>query len=183
MIKVITIAAVLLIITFSTSQSQTNTDLEIFTVEKPVISKDYIINHKDYTLHFELDKTKDQQHILKIAIELHNKSYFVSPNAKREFKGKFRRDLGSTKDLDYDGNLIETPLSIEEYDAHPFVNGTVNWVRENTSYIQPLELKTKDDFQVYGRIIFTIEPRCTLEEIPFLIIYKDGDLLFGEPKC
>lgn len=181
--KLITLTIVLLVITFSTSQSQTSTNVIYGPIERPELTKEYTVTHEDYTLYLELEKTKEGNHILIASMELHNNSYYVSPNAKRDFSGKFRRDFGETKNIDYDGVLIENPLSVEEIDNHPFVGGTINWVRENTSYKQALVLKTDKDFQVFGRFIFTIEPRCTLETIPFSLVYKDGELGFADPKC
>ncbi len=118
-----------------------------------------------------------------VAIELRNGSHYIYLNTKRDFKGKFYMDLGSYTHLDFDGAIIESSLSIEEYGPHSFTNGLVNWVSVNTTYKQSLHLKTKESFIVYGRLRFTIEPRCTLEEIPFAISYQDGVMKFINPKC
>ncbi len=66
---------------------------------------------------------------------------------------------------------------------HPFTNGTVNWVRVNTNYKQQLEVATQVDFQVFGYIQFTIEPRCSLEKIPFIIKKENGKLKFELDNC
>ncbi len=181
--NLITLAILLSTFSLSTNQPQTDTTLEKSVDEKPVTFKEFSVNHEDYTLHFSLEKGKGLKHILVVAIELHNNSYFVSPNSKRDFKGKFRGDFGATENIDFYGDFVETPLSVEVFDTHPYVRGTVNWVREKTIYKQPLLLKTQEYFQVYGRIIFTIEPRCTLEQIPFSIVHENGELVFVEPKC
>ena len=181
--KLITFAVVLLAITFGISQSQSKATLETLNVEKPVSFDDYTVNHEDYTVHFSLEKIKGKKHTLIIEMGLQNDSYYISPNAKRDFKGKFYMDLGSYTHLVFDGDIIETPLSIEEYDPHPFTNGLVNWVRVNTTYKQPLQIKSQEDFVVFGRLQFTIEPRCTFEEIPFAISYQDRVMKFIEPKC
>lgn len=183
MSKFITLAVLLLCISFSKSQQQPETTQETVKNEKPEIMNGFTINDKDYTLHFKIENTDNQKPSLMIAIELHNDSHYISPNAKRDFKGKFYMDLGSYTHLDFKGDIIETPLSIEEYDSHPFTNGLVNWVRINTTYKQPLEIKSEEDFVVFGRLRFTIEPRCTLEEIPFAISYQDGQMIFIDPKC
>ena len=137
---------------------------------------------KDYTLHFEIDNSESKPSLI-ISILLHNDSYFVSPHAKRDFKGKFYMDLGNYSNLDFDSEIIETPQSVEEIDSHPYVNGTVNWVRKNTIYKQPLNIKTQEDFTVFGRVQFTIEPRCTLEVMPFGISYENGKMRLIDPKC
>ena len=152
-------------------------------LSKSEVIKDFTtVNDKDYTLHFEIEKIKNKP-VLTISINLHNESYFVSPHAKRDFKGKFYMDLGSYKHLDFEGDIMETPRSVVEFDSHPFVNGVVNWVRVNTTYKQVLQVKSQEDFVVFGRVRFTIEPRCTLEEIPFGISYKNGVMTLIDPKC
>ncbi len=178
-----TLAFLLLSITFSTNQQHTRTILETVKIEKPETFKEFTVNDKDYTLHFKIENSDNQKPSLLIAIELHNNSHYISPNAKRDFKGKFYMDLGSYNDLDFEGDVIETPRSIEEYGSHLFTNGLVNWVYVNTTYKQPLQLKTKEKFVVFGRVQFTIEPRCTFEEIPFAISYQDGAMIFVDPKC
>jgi hypothetical protein len=183
--KLITLLIVLFISIGCTSDKKKITAaLETEKIKETKISKDFTtIKDTEYTLHFEIENTNIQKPILVISIELHNGSYFVSPHAKRDFKGKFYMDLGSYTHLDFEGDIIETPRSVEEIDEHPFVNGTINWVRENTTYKQQLNIKSEEDFEVYGRVRFTIEPRCTLEEIPFIISYKNGVITFIEPKC
>ncbi|MFD2823542.1 hypothetical protein ACFS5M_07670 [Lacinutrix iliipiscaria] len=136
-----------------------------------------------YKLMFDVQKRKDDAYDLIVNIELNDGAHFVSPHAKQDFKGKFYMDLGSYTHLDFDGDILETPPSVEEFDSHPFVNGLVNWVRVNTTYRQTLKIKSDEDFKVFGRVRFTIEPRCTLEEIPFGISYENGILTFFEPKC
>ena len=150
---------------------------------KSKITNDFTtINDNDYTLHFEIENT-DNKPSLVISVKLHNDSYFVSPNANRDFKGKFYMNLGSYTHLGFEGDIIEIPRSVEEFDSHPYVNGFVNWVKVNTTYKQPLHIKLQEDFVAYGRVRFTIEPRCTLEEIPFIISYKNGVMTLIESKC
>ena len=136
------------------------------------------------TIKIEIETTDNNTNYLVVSLELKNGSHFISPNSKRAFKGKFYMDLGSYANIDFEGEIIENPLSKEEVDLHPFVNGTVNWVRVNTTYKQALRLKATDNFEVFGRIQFTIEPRCTLEEIPFAISVQDGVMkIIENPKC
>ncbi len=42
---------------------------------------------------------------------------------------------------------------------------------------------SEDNFEVFGRIQFTIEPRCSLEEIPFALSYQNGVIKIYSPKC
>ncbi len=178
-----TFSVVLLSFSFSASQQQTETTKETIKLKNPEITNGLTVNDKDYTLHFEIEKPNDRNHTLVIDIELHNESHFISPNAKRYFSGKFHLDLESNKVLDFEDNLIEIPLSVEVIDPHPFVRGLVNWVRVNTTYRQPLVVKLQKEFVVSGRLQFTIEPRCTFEEIPFAISYQDGVMKIIDRKC
>jgi len=184
--KLTIILLALLSVSCTTDKQQSNMTNEIAKVEIPKsnISNEVInITDEFYNLQIEIETTEYNKFNLMVSIELKNGGYYVSPNAKRDFTGKFNIDLGSYDNLDFDGNIIETPLSIEEYDQHPFVNGLVNWVRENTTYKQPLQIKSVRDFEVFGRIRFTIEPRCSLEEIPFAISYQNGIMKLFSPKC
>ena len=183
MSKFIVFCILILSISSTTSNQQSKKVNKTLKTEITKLADEFTVTDELYTLKFKIETTKKNKHNLVVAIELHNGSHFISPNATREFKGKFYMDLGSYKDLSFDGNIIETPRSVEENDPHPFTNGLVNWVRVNTTYTQPLNIKTEDDFEVFGRVIFTIEPRCSLEQIPFGISYKDGKFLFFDPKC
>lgn len=73
---------------------------------------------------------------------------------------------------------METPLS--KVDEN---HGFVKWVRQNTHYKQSLKVLSNENFEVYGYIQFTIEPRCTLEKIPFILSYVDGKLSVKMDGC
>lgn len=177
-----TLFLILVSISLTSYSQQSNEIVATLNIENSLKADFPRPNEAPYNIMFNIETT-DNNSFLVISMELNNDSFFVSPNAKRDFKGKFYMDLGSYTDIDFDGAIIETPLSVEEVDSHPFVNGTVNWVRENTTYKQALKFKSKGDFEVFGRVRFTIEPRCTLEEIPFGITSKNGVLKITSPKC
>ena len=107
----------------------------------------------------------------------------MSPHSTRDFTGRFTIELADYDNLTLGDDFIETPRSKEVIDPHQFVNGPVNWVQEDTRYDYHLTLKSQEDFEVGGKIIFTIEPKCTLEEIPFLIKYKSGVLTIEKWMC
>ncbi|MCT4699017.1 hypothetical protein [Tenacibaculum haliotis] len=139
-------------------------------------------NTEPYKLKLASKKLQNNEYDLSISMELFNNAHFISPNAKRKFKGKFKVVFDTTDKFSLLDKLIEIPLSTEEYDEHPFVNGTVNWVRENTVYHQKIKRTNNESFQVKGYIQFTIEPKCTLEKIPFIIKYENSKMrieLFG----
>lgn len=138
---------------------------------------------EDYELKLEINKLENEVYDLVISMYLKDGSHYVSPNAKRDFKGKFTVQFNESDMLKIVSDLIETPPSVEEFDPHPFVNGNVNWVRENTSYNQKLQPTVDNDFMVEGLIQFTIEPRCTLEKIPFFIKYEAGQMRVEIARC
>lgn len=141
-------------------------------IEGPMVN----LSSSPYDIAIKIDKEKKNIYSLDIEMLLHNGSFFVSPNSERDFKGKFSIDIEKNNDLESISELIEMPLSQEIFDPHPFVNGYVNWVKVNTNYKQ-LFLRTSDkNFKVGGVVRFVIEPRCTLEEIPFIITYENGKM-------
>ena len=153
----------------TTQYTTTQTSLNYFDSQKRK-------NLEPYKLKLSSKKLQNNEYDLSISMELFNAAHFISPNAKRDFKGKFKVVFNATDKFNLLGKLIETPLSVEEYDEHPFTNGTVNWVRENTTYRQKIKLNSTKDFQVKGYIQFTIEPRCTLEKTPFIIKQINGKM-------
>ncbi len=140
-------------------------------------------NKNPYDINLKLDSSENEVYHFIIDMHLNNGAYFVSPNSKREFSGVFKVILNKNDKLEAIGNLEEHPLSVEEDDPHPYVNGKVNWVRQNTTYTQKMKIKTNKDFSVNGVIQFTIEPRCTLEKIPIVIFQQNGKLKFEIDNC
>lgn len=136
-----------------------------------------------YSIDFETNSNSDTSYDLILKINLKNGGHFVSPNATGNFSGKFTMQVTDTDAFDLVGNHIEIPLSVEEIDPHPFVNGPINWVRQNTTYKQRIKINTQEDFLVFGHIQFTIEPSCTLEKIPFIIKYQSGKVVFELDNC
>ena len=115
---------------------------------------------------------------MKFLIGLKKNSYFVSPTQHGSFTGKFTIVLTEPQHLQTNGAIIETPLSKVDENQ-----GFVKWVRQNTHYKQSLKVLTNENFEVYGYIQFTIEPRCSLEKIPFILSYVDGKLSVKRDGC
>ena len=138
---------------------------------------------KDYKLHVNMIPAADSSYTLQLRMELYNGAHFISPNAVRDFKGKFTINIEDSEQLETLSKILETPLSVEELDPHPFVDGTVNWVRTNTTYTQDFKATTTDDFYVEGFAIFTIEPACTLEKVRFFIKNNQGELYAEIARC
>lgn len=185
--KFISLLLLFIIVGCTTKNQQPSENALIDTnkIEGPKLEEVMTITDKyyNYNLYFKIETTENNTQHLVVSIELKRGSHFISPHAKREFKGKLSISLASYDKLAFKEDLIETPRSIEEFDPHPFVNGLVNWVRVNTTYKQELNILSKDDFEVSGKVRFTIEPRCTLKEIPFTIYSKNGVMIVKYPKC
>ncbi|MEE9348676.1 MAG: hypothetical protein V3U80_01360 [Flavobacteriaceae bacterium] len=142
-----------------------------------------IITDSLYNLKIEVKKTEDNIFNLVISVDLKNGGYYVSPNTKKDYKGKFYTDFGSYKDVSFKGELQENKLEKSTTDPFPNVEDPENNVFENAIFTQELNLKTTDEFFVMGRIQFVIEPRCTMEQIPFMITFKNGKMIVTEAKC
>lgn len=141
-------------------------------------SDDVVREDPLYTAIIRIDKQSDKEHVLSIQMNVKQHGYFVSPTEPGAFTGKFTIVLTEPKHLQTNGAIIETPLSkVDENE------GFVKWVRQNTHYKQPLKVLSKENFEVYGYIQFTIEPRCTLEKIPFILSYVDGKLSVRMDGC
>jgi len=183
--KLTTIAFVLLSITFSMSQQQSEKTIENSVTVQPETFEEVIVDKKEYTLKISIENTDNKNLVLVIEMVLKNDAHFVSPLEKKDYKGKFHFDFGSYKDLEFEGEVSESPRSVAKvlYPNYTSKREGTLWITENTIYKQALNLKTTNDFEVYGRVQFTIEPTCTFEETPFAISYKDGKFTFVDPKC
>ena len=136
-----------------------------------------------YELSYSIETNGENKFTLVSTIKLFGGSFYVSPHSTTEFKGRFTIDIVENKHIIMGENFVETPRSQEEIDLHRFVNGPVNWVDQDTKYEHPVTLKTDENFDVHGKFIFTIEPKCTLEEIPFVIKHRDGVLKIEKWQC
>ena len=139
---------------------------------------DLVFEDELYTIILRVDKQKNGDYQMAIEMHLKKNAYFVSPNERGNFSGKFTLAFSEPEKIIAKGAILETPLSKVDY-AH----GSVMLVRENTSYKQTIAIVTKDTFEINGFLRFTIEPRCTLEKIPFIISYANGKLILKKVDC
>ncbi len=149
-------------------------------------SFDYDIykNKNPYELTMKTFKIDHRKHSFEIDIKLHQGAFFVSPKSKGDFKGKFSVIFTKNTHIKLENGIKETPISKEVFDAHPYVNGYVNWVKEHTTYHKNYTIQTpEENFTVAGVIKFVIEPRCTLEEIPFILVHEHGELRIMRDGC
>ncbi len=148
----------------------------------PLMDEEMAIENP-YEIIFHVEESEENKYNLVTKMKLNGGSFYVSPLSARDFSGRFTITLEDTTNLKIGNDFKETPRSIEEIDNHPFVNGRVNWVNADTRYDHQLTITSKEDFEVRGKYTFTIEPKCTLEEIPFIIKYQSGVLRIEIWEC
>jgi hypothetical protein len=107
-------------------------------------------------------------------VELDSTCYFVSPYSADRYKGYFRIILKENDLLKMDSSFVESPRSVPKPDR--WEGGMTHFVEETTSYSYGLTVNSNSDFRITGIVEFVIEPKCTLEEIPFSISMKEGEL-------
>lgn len=127
-----------------------------------------------YRLNLQLRAMKDKRYELMATVELDSACYFVSPYSSDTYKGYFKLNLNENEWLHLDSNFVESPRSVAKLDR--WQGGMSHFVEETTSYSYSFTVNSKDDFKVLGLVQFVIEPKCTLEEIPFSITMKEGEL-------
>ncbi len=176
---------ILLIFTACTSEKkQANVEYNNISYNPaPEIKSAPTVLLKPYTINFNIEESNAKELNLVVSMGLYGDSHFVSPHSSDRFTGRFNISIIDNEYLVLDEDFKETPRTVEIYDEHPFVDGLVNWVSENTNYKHQLHIKTQEDFVVFGMVSFTIEPRCTFEEVPFIIRYTDGKLRVDLNKC
>gem|GEM_PF-2105552 len=148
----------------------------------PLIDAEIALNDP-YELTYTVVQTGANQYKLVTNMQLFGGSFYVSPHATADFKGKFTIKMDDNDHLKMGADFLEIPRSKEVFDPHPFVNGPVNWVQEDTQYEHQLTVTFSEDFEVRGKFVFTIEPKCTLEQIPFVIKFKSGVLRIEKWMC
>jgi hypothetical protein len=156
--------------------------LNVSMYESPLINYEVALSHP-YDVDFKIEPTADGQFKLVTMMELFGGSFYVSPHSTMNFKGRFTIEVAPNDDLSVGPYFVETPQSETVIDPHQFVHGPVNWVTQNTRYDHALQVHSKHDFEIGGKLIFVIEPKCTLEEIPVLFKFKNGVLTVEKWKC
>ncbi|MGB0368132.1 MAG: hypothetical protein ACPGU4_06290 [Flavobacteriales bacterium] len=156
--------------------------LKVSMYDSDLIDYD-IANSHPYDVDFKIEKAETGKYMLITSMKLHGGSFFVSPITDTGFKGKFRVEVAPNDDLSIGDDVVETPKTKTVFDPHRFINGPVNWVTEDTRYDFPLIINTNRDFEIGGKLIFVIEPKCTLEEIPVMFKYKNGVLTVEKWMC
>lgn len=134
-----------------------------------------------YFLNLEVQESEGGEYKLVATLELDSGSYFASPYSKETHKGFFQIILKDNPFVQLDSNFVESPLSAAKPDK--WQGGLSHFVEENTSYTHKLAINSAEDFKITGFVQFVIEPKCTLEEIPFSISSVNGKLVIQKyPK-
>jgi len=145
--------------------------------------KSITVEESDYSIKIEIVDQKSEHPSLLISMTPKNGAYFASPLTNEDLKGKLYFDFGEYTNLEFFNSVIEAPLSKNNTSENPNSTEPIWAVKTHTTYKQKLTLKTNKDFEVVGRVQFTIEPRCTFETIPFAIKYEKGEYRIYSPKC
>ncbi|MFT4682001.1 MAG: hypothetical protein ACI9FU_002260 [Granulosicoccus sp.] len=156
--------------------------LEVSMYDVPLTDHTKAMEHP-YDIDFKVEKANDGSFKLVSTIKLYGGSFYTSPHSTTGFKGIFKVEVAPNEDLAIGEEFVESPRSVEVIDKHRFINGPVNWVTVDTKYDHPLILNTTEDFTIGGKIIFVIEPKCTLETVGLLFKYKNGVLTVEPLKC
>ena len=139
----------------------------------------YEYNNDPYRLKLRIENEKKSngitEYTLRLEMVMDDGAFYVSPNnTYGEYMGVFDVSLNNSENLQLDDVITETPKSVLSTD--PFTGDPVYTVTENTVHTIKLIVRTNEDFEVTGTVKFVIEPKCTLEETPFTITYKEGEL-------
>lgn len=134
----------------------------------------HAVDSDPYALTLRLEGSAEEGHRLVAHMALDSGSWFVSPYSADRYQGYFNVSMADNNSLFLDRNFEERPRSMTRPDR--WEGGVGHFVHENTSYAYNLRALTEEDFKVLGVVRFVIEPKCTLEEIPFSISQKGGKL-------
>jgi hypothetical protein len=125
-----------------------------------------------YTLKLKLDSISSNTYLLTLDMDLSVEAYYVSPLSPGTYTGIFDIIMDDNSDIQLTGKMTEDPISVESRD--PFQGNPVNFVTQSTTHTQKIIITNSDNFTVRGKVQFTIEPKCTLEENWFSIHSNNG---------
>jgi hypothetical protein len=146
-------------------------------IEPKTINETLDTDENPYEISFRIDRVGEMEYVLSVVLDLSHGSYILSPLTPGDFKGLFSLKLEENKHLTVSEEITEYPPSIEKMD--PFGNGPMKVAEVKTTYQFRFKVKSKEEFEVKSSIQFVIEPKCTLEEIPFTLNYSNEELRIG----
>ena len=126
-----------------------------------------------YNIILSLEKLNESEYNLIAKIEMDSMSYMASIS-ESSMKGIFKVNFLDSININSSFPLKE----IKHSGASNFigVGYSHNIVTSNVTYNQKFKINSHYNFKSTGMIEFVIEPRCTLEKIPFSLTYKNGKL-------
>jgi hypothetical protein len=126
-----------------------------------------------YSLELNVEKINTHEFKLVSIIKIDSLSYMM-PIANTTMSGIFKFSIVDTNQLNTNYILVEHACPV----VTNFVwsNAPQKVIKGYVEYDQKLSVISTTDFVSTGFIQFVIEPRCTLEKIPFTISYMKGEM-------
>lgn len=135
-----------------------------------------------YLVNIEIEKDMAGDFYLVSTIDFVDSAYVASPFSSKNFTGKFKADFKENKHASLHETLTATPKPMPKFSKYG-TNEVDDWIREKTTFRQRIVLSKDVDFEIEGRLSFTIEPRCSFELVPFIIAYKNGRMTVKPGGC
>ncbi|MEO1450915.1 MAG: hypothetical protein AAFV07_15405 [Bacteroidota bacterium] len=146
------------------------------SITQPVVQ----LEDQGFDLGLEIVETNGKQASLNVSLKMDEDSYVISSYSTDDIYGHFEISLTESPHL-FGGNpMAEIPASVEEFD--PVIKQSVRFIRQETTFQQPLEVLSEDDFVAEGKIEFVLEPRCVPYDVTFTISQQDGKLKVVKTK-
>ncbi len=140
----------------------------------PEIIKHNPCSPDPYRIDLQLTTTSQKHYQIQVAVDIDEGTWFASPYSAHRYKGYFRVDLPENEFVQLTGSFEETPPSTVHYDKWDNQMGHI--VTVDTKYTYDIATNSKEDFKILGVVRFVIEPKCTLEEVPFSISRESGKM-------
>lgn len=136
-------------------------------------AQDDVATSEPYQVTFDISKVNDSIFTLHTKIEIDSLSYMASV-VNKSMSGIFKIKASLNPYLSVMGSPKEKACPI----VTNFVwsNSPQKVIVGKVEYQQTVKISSKEEFDVEGVVQFVIEPRCTLEKIPFRIMCRKGIL-------
>ena len=126
-----------------------------------------------YSILLTIEEENDSTFYLHSTLKIDSLSYMAS-TVNTTMSGIFKVNLIENSFINSTHDLIEKACPV----VTNFVwsNSPQKVIMGKVEYIQKLTLNTQNEFTAKGEVQFVIEPRCTLEKIPFTLTFQNGNL-------
>lgn len=126
-----------------------------------------------YTLELSIEKINASDFKLVTLIKMDSLAYMV-PISNTTMSGIFKMNIVHTSQLNTNYILVEHACPVVT--NYVWSNSPQKVIKGYVEYEQKVSVISTKDFVTSGFIQFVIEPRCTLEKIPFTISYVNGEM-------